>query len=185
MCYRPLAIGNQRLAMKNILITGRPGVGKTTLILKVTRLLTTNAAGFYTREVRIRGRRVGFELCTFDGKKALLAHVDFRSRFRVGKYGVDLQPLEDLGVSAIEMGIQKGCFIVVDEIGRMELYSAAFRDVVIAALDADVGLLATVGPQPIPFLQKIKSRTDCEVLEVTTENRDATAADIVSRLSAI
>ena len=169
----------------NILVTGRPGVGKTTLILKVTRLLTLDVAGFYTQEVRREGRRVGFELCTFDGKKGLLAHFDIRSRFRVGRYGVHLQPLEELGVSAIETGIQRGSLIVVDEIGRMELYSASFRDVVIEALNADVGLLATVGPQPIPFLQRIKCRTDCEVLQVTTETRDAIAGDIISRLSPI
>ena len=171
--------------MNNTLITGRPGVGKTTLILKVVDRLPLSVEGFYTHELRRRGKRVGFELCTFDGRKGILARVHFRSRFRVGRYGIDLKPLEELGVDAIRRGLKRGGLTVVDEIGRMELYSAAFREVVVEALDADIRLFASIGPQSIPFLETIKSREDCEVFEVTEENRDSLAADLLCRLSPI
>jgi nucleoside-triphosphatase len=128
---------------------------------------------------------VGFELCTFDDSTGLLAHVDFRSRFRVGRYGVDINPLEELGIRAIVKGIERGSLIIIDEIGRMELYSTRFQEIVLRALDADARLLATVGPQPLPFLQAVKSRVDCETLQLTEVNRDRIAADIVSRLSPI
>ena len=170
---------------KNILVTGRPGVGKTTLVLKVTELADVDVEGFYTREVRFKGRRVGFELCTFDGEMAVLAHVDSPSRFRVGRYGVDVECLEAVGVAPIERGIRRGSLIVVDEIGRMELYSKRFREVVLEALDADTRVFASIGPQPIPFLQEIKSRVDCEVLEISLGNRDTIAEEIISRLSPI
>jgi nucleoside-triphosphatase len=168
--------------MKNILITGRPGVGKTTLILKVVDLFSLDVEGFYTQEVRNKGRRIGFELCTFGGRRGILADVRSRSPFRVGKYGVDLKPLEELGVTAIKRGLLGSNLIVVDEIGRMELYSAPFRDAILEALDADVKLLASIGPQPIPFLDRIRARADCETLEVTEENRDSIADEVLSRL---
>jgi nucleoside-triphosphatase len=77
-----------------ILLTGRPGCGKTTLIKRIASKLGRAAGGFYTEEIR-RGRtRVGFKLVTLDGDEAVLAHVDFKTSERVSKYGLDLSALE-------------------------------------------------------------------------------------------
>jgi nucleoside-triphosphatase len=167
---------------RNILITGDPGVGKTTLIRKAVERSQLDAGGFYTQELREGGRRVGFELRTLAGEKGILAHVDIRSPFRVGKYGVELRSLEELGVVAIRRAIRARSLIAIDEIGRMELYSTMFRQCVLDALDSSCPLLATVGPQPIPFLQTVKSRSDVLVIQLTLHNRSNLLSHIHSLL---
>ena len=76
---------------KAILLTGRPRVGKTTIIKDVVRKLPGRAGGFYTEEMRERGRRQGFKIVTLDGREGILAHVGIKSRMRVSKYGVTVQ----------------------------------------------------------------------------------------------
>ncbi len=163
---------------KNILITGCSGVGKTTIILRLLERIRIDAGGFYTRELREKGKRVGFELSTLQGKTGILAHVNTKSPFKVGKYGVDIRTLEETGVEAISRAIERKILIVIDEIGKMELYSGKFRKIVIKALDSSAPVLATIGPQPIPFLNKVKSKADVLVIEVTPANRDSLPTNI-------
>ena len=85
------------MTMKNILLTGRPGCGKTTLIKRVVEELALPAGGFYTEEIRQRGERVGFKIITLSGEEAVFADVDFRTPQRLGKYGLDLAALETVG----------------------------------------------------------------------------------------
>jgi len=81
---------------KNILITGLPGVGKTTLIKKLSEELKhLHPAGFYTEEIREEGQRKGFELISLDGKRGLLSHKDIKSPYRVGQYKVDIEGFEN------------------------------------------------------------------------------------------
>ena len=62
-----------------LLLTGRPGVGKTTVVRRVVERLSRPTGGFYTCELREGGRRTGFEIVTLDGQRATLSHVDFDS----------------------------------------------------------------------------------------------------------
>jgi nucleoside-triphosphatase len=87
---------------KNVLVTGRPGVGKTSVIEAVAREFPQVAGGFTTSEIRERGVREGFPVTTLDGKSAVLAHVNFRGRVRVGKYGVDVPVFEQLALPALD-----------------------------------------------------------------------------------
>jgi nucleoside-triphosphatase len=59
-----------------LLLTGRPGVGKTTVIRAVVARLHGKAGGFYTEEIRERGRRTGFRLVALDGTTGTLASVN-------------------------------------------------------------------------------------------------------------
>src|SRR2546421_1782737 len=120
--------------MRRVLITGRPGSGKTTLIKRIVdNLPSRGAAGFYTEEIREHGARVGFKIVTLDGQEAVLAHVDFTTPARVGKYGLDLSAVEGIGVSAIRTAIREQRLVVIDEIGPMEIRSPVFRDAVTEA----------------------------------------------------
>lgn len=171
--------------MAAILVTGRPGSGKTTLVRRVVEALRAPASGFYTRETRGRdGRRTGFELVTLDGQVVTLAHVGIAGRQRVGRYGVDIEALERVGVPAIEAAVESGRLAVIDEIGKMELCSAAFREAVAAVMDSDRPVLATIPLFRTPFLDALRSRDDVTVIELTVSNRDALGARVSALLAA-
>lgn len=172
------------MAGENLLLTGRPGIGKTTLVRRVVERLGRPAGGFYTRELRMRGRRVGFEIETLAGEAATLAHVDVRSRYRVGRYGVDVEALERVGVPAVRAAVQRGWLVVIDEIGKMELYSEAFKAAVLEALDSPAPVLATITQSRHPWAERVKRRSDVYLIEVTRGNRDTLVEELVRRLMA-
>ena len=163
-----------------LLLTGRPGCGKTTLIKRVVNELARPSGGFYTEEMREAGTRVGFKLVTLDGEDAVFANVDFKTRQRVGKYGLNLSTLEAVGVEAIREAVRARQLVVIDEIGPMEIRSVIFRNAVSEALDSGVPILATIIARPLPFTDAIKKRADVTVIEVRPDNRE----QLVSELSA-
>ena len=164
---------------QKILLTGRPGCGKTTLIKRVVNKLARPAAGFYTEEIRKHGARVGFKIVTLDGKEALLAQVDFKTTERVGKYGLDLSALETVGIEALRTAVRARQLVVIDEIGPMEIRSPIFRDVVNEAFNSGAPILATITARSFPFTDAIKNRHDVTIVELRRNNRD----QLVSALS--
>ena len=169
---------------KKVLLTGRPGCGKTKLIKRVANDLARPAGGFYTEEMREAGTRVGFKLVTLDGNEAVFAHVDFKTRARLGKYGLDLSALERIGVATVRQAVRARRLIVIDEIGPMEIRSAIFRDAVTKALDSEVPVLATIYARSLPFTDAIKSRPDVSVLEVHMKNREELVTTLLDKFSA-
>jgi nucleoside-triphosphatase len=156
----------------NLFVTGQPGVGKTTLIERVLGALDVRAGGFYTREIRRCGSRVGFAIVGLDGTEGVLAQVGLESPFRVGRYGVNRRDLERVGVPAIERAIRDAELVVMDEIGRMELCSEAFQSAVIRALDSPAPVLGTLQARSNEFLDAVRAREDVAVINVTTANRE-------------
>lgn len=159
--------------MSAVLITGRPGSGKTTLVRSVLDSLRPPALGFYTRETRgPNGRRTGFEIVTLDGQTATLADARLRGPHRVGQYGVDLDALERVGVPAIQAAVSSGRLAVIDEIGKMELLSPAFQRAVIELFRHHRPLLATIMQARHPFADELKRQPDVVLLELTESNRE-------------
>jgi nucleoside-triphosphatase len=155
-----------------ILITGVPGVGKTTFILRLSEALgELRPIGFITREIREAGTRVGFEIVGFDGSRRLLSHVDIRSRYHVGKYGVDIEGFEEY-LATLDLGGTGNLPVIIDEIGKMECYSPLFRDLVVRLLESDRLFIATISRKGTPFIESIKDRKDVHLFEITRENRD-------------
>ena len=165
---------------QKVLLTGRPGCGKTTLIKRVVDELAQRPGGFYTEEIRRRGDRVGFKIITLDGKEAVLAHVDFPAAApqRIGKYGLDLSALE-IGIEAIRAAMRARQLVVIDEIGPMELRSRTFCDAVTEALNSGVPILGTITARPFPFTNAIKKQPEVILIEVRSNNRE----QLVSELS--
>jgi len=157
---------------KNILLTGVPGCGKTTVIRKVVSALEMPASGFYTAEERSSGgRRTGFSIHTLDGRSGMLAEVGLNSPWQVGRYGVDLESVDHLAVESIK--VKDGThLIVIDEIGKMECFSSLFCQAVEAALDSSNPVLGTVAVRGSDFIRKIRNRPDVSLIEVTRQNRD-------------
>ena len=152
------------------LLTGRPGTGKTSLIKQAVAELRGRAGGFYTEEIRSQGTRLGFRLVTLDGQEAVLAHIDFDSRYRVGKYGVDIESLERVGVSALQQAAEQCGLVVVDEIGKMELFSASFREAVLQIIGSGKTVLGTIMFNPNPWADAIKRQPRVSLVEVTRAN---------------
>lgn len=168
--------------MKNILLTGPPRIGKTTVVRAVIAELGDKCAGFCTEEIKESDERVGFRLSTIANKSCVLSHREIRSHYHVGKYGVDLECVEEVGVPAIKQGIKAGKVIVIDEIGKMEILSRRFKLAVLDALDSKSPVIGTMLFKRHPFCEKIKARKDVEVFEVTDENRAKLAATILAKL---
>lgn len=128
-------------------------------------------AGFYTREVREQGVRVGFEIVTLDGQAAMLSHVDFPGPYRVGKYGVDLENLHRVGLPALEVkpGID---LVVVDEVGKMECLSRQFIKAMERLWAQPVALLITVAEKGGGYMAALKEKPGKILLTVTSANRD-------------
>jgi len=169
--------------MKNILVAGKPRAGKTTLITEVIdNLRDKSIGGFYTQEIRKGGERKGFRIRTLDGKEGILAHKVTKSKYKVGSYGVNIEDLEGIGVVSIEVALKERDIVVIDEIGKMELYSKKFEEAVIRTLNSPKRVLATIPEHRNRFLNEIRRRNDVELVEITPNNRDLVVEDIVQRL---
>lgn len=152
------------------LITGRPGVGKTSLLLSLLKTLPGKKGGFYTREIREGGQRVGFQVTDLTGPEGVLAHVRFAGPPRLGRYGVDLKTFEAIGVQAVIRALQDADLIIIDEIGKMELYSSLFEMSLFKVLEAPQPFLATILAKAHPVADRIKAHPEVRLHQLTSTN---------------
>ncbi len=152
-------------------MTGQPGTGKTALIKEALARTRVKGGGFYTEEIRTKAIRQGFRIVTLDGREAILAHVNISNPYQVGKYKVDTGALDRVGVSAVQQALQESDLVVIDEIGKMELLSPQFKEVVTQAIDSGKKVLGTIMLNPQLFADQIKRHPEVEVLLVTRNNR--------------
>jgi nucleoside-triphosphatase len=170
------------LKKKNILITGLPGVGKTTLVKKLSEELKhLHPVGFYTEEIREEGRRKGFDLISLDGKKGLLSHKEIKSPFRVGSYRVDIKSFENL-IDSIPFFDPSNPLIIIDEIGKMECLSDRFKNLLKKIFDSGKLVIATIAFKGSGLIAELKERQDIKLFELNSHNRDALFLEILKEL---
>lgn len=171
--------------IRHLLLTGLPGVGKTTIITQLSHALTAyHPDGFFTQEIRENGIRKGFEVVTLDGHHQLLSHVTLPGPFRVGRYGVDLASFEKL-LETIDLRNSSSQVVILDEIGKMECLSQRFIQEVEALLDSSKMVIATVALKGGGFPAKVRSRSDCQIVNVTLQNRSTLAGTFVPTIQTI
>jgi nucleoside-triphosphatase len=170
------------LARGNILITGLPGVGKTTLIKNIVEALKDlRPVGFYTAEIREGGIRKGFELISLDGRKGLFSHTDIQSPHRVGKYKVDVKGFEAF-LGSIPLLKPSTRLVIIDEIGKMECFSERFKECLIECLNSEKWVIATIALKGSGIIEEIKKRKDVKLFEITQGNRNSLLPDILSEV---
>ncbi|XP_050709371.1 cancer-related nucleoside-triphosphatase homolog [Eriocheir sinensis] len=100
-------------ACRHVAVTGPPGVGKTTLVQKVVGQLQeaeVACSGFYTKEVRQGGKRVGFDVVTLSGRTGVLSRQRAEGSGgrepRVGNYAVDVASFESLALPLLQTQVR-------------------------------------------------------------------------------
>jgi nucleoside-triphosphatase len=170
------------MSAKNILLTGPPRCGKSTVIEKIVDQIQRPVIGFFTREIKEKGRRVGFSIINLDGREGVLAHEDSKSRVRVGKYGVDGDELDRIAVPAM-IPSEPDEIVIVDEIGKMECVSPLFRETLIKTLESANPVIGSIAQKGNPFIEKIKGRKDVLLVSVSEKNRDSLPSFLLERIS--
>ncbi|HCO95073.1 MAG TPA: hypothetical protein DIU00_14160 [Phycisphaerales bacterium] len=169
-----------------ILLTGLPGCGKTSAVMKIiSSLECEKVAGFYTQEIRENRTRKGFGWKRLDGAGGILAHVDVKSRFKVGRYGVDIAGFEKDVVPVLDAEQTDTELFVIDEIGKMEMLSVPFREAVWEALESGERVLGTIMLHSNPLADEIKRHPGVTVIPVTRENHTEVMARLLGWLKKV
>lgn len=160
-------------------ITGMPSVGKTQTLMKIIGSLEKHGyvvGGMITEPIIEKKKHVGFYVGNWQtNEKEVFAHIDFETKEKIGDYGVDIAALDKVGVPAIEQAIndEETNIIIIDEIGKMQMLSENFCEMVIEALDSDKPIMVTLHKKSrTPLLQDVRRRDDIRILEVTVVNRN-------------
>ncbi len=167
-----------------ILLTGLPGCGKTTAIMKIIDALDCEkVAGFYTQEIRQNNVRKGFSWKRLDGAEGTLAHTNIKGHSRVGKYGVDVTGFEKSVVPILDVGREDIELFVIDEIGKMECFSEKFVAAVRRLFASEKPVLATVAQKGAGFISEVKNYPNTEIFNLTSAGREKAVAEILQILS--
>jgi len=154
---------------KNFLITGLPGCGKSSLIARLIE--SKNVGGVLTPEFRKNSRREGFKIIDIaSGKEGVLAAIGIKGP-KVSRYGVNIKDLEEIGAAAIEHAVKSSPVIIIDELGKMEMYSERFKAAVESALNSNKPVVATISlKSKDEFIERIKQRKDCKLFLLNRTN---------------
>jgi nucleoside-triphosphatase len=185
-CHIRLLVSWVRNMKRVLLLTGSPGVGKTTVLTKVVNTLKEKGyrvGGMISREVREDGVRVGFEILDLTSEeRGWLANVKQRIGPQVGKYRVKLEDLERIGAEALNVAVENCDVVAIDEVGPMELSSKKFKGATRKVLESQKPVIAVVHWKARETLiNYAKSMKEAETYLVTTENRNEPGSFIAGK----
>ncbi len=169
---------------RTLLIAGRSGIGKSTLIKTLAEQLKGRAGGFYTEEISGPGGRKGFRIVTFANRSTVVAHVDFKSRSKIGRYGVNPAAIDRVGAKMILQSIESFPIVLIDEIGPLQLFSSKFQNAVLKAIGSPAQVIATVAlADDLPWVDALKRLPGVTTWELTFKNRNKMPAEVLQWLA--
>jgi len=167
--------------MNKIFITGPPGVGKTTVIMRLLEELrksNVKVGGFYCPEVRMGNKRIGFKIIDImTGEEAWLAKEE-EGFPRVGKYHVLINEVENLS-SKILISIQNSDLIIIDEIGPMELKINSLRHIIDFSINSNKPLIAVLHRNLVSEFKNYK------IIYMNYENRNQVFSILINEIKSI
>ena len=176
---------SQRRLTHNLLLTGAPGCGKTTVVMRTVEGFAGRVGGFHTREIREQGRRVGFAIETLDGQSGILAHTGLTEGSRIGKYRVNIRDIDEIVVPALLRACREADLIICDEIASMELCSEKFKAAVTEALDCPTVLLGSIQRKHHPFLDEVRRLDTVKIIEISPANRGDLPGQILKLITSL
>lgn len=171
----------------NLLITGPPRAGKTTVIRRVRDRLEAHGhrpGGICSPDLRADGNRVGFEIADLmTGDSRVMAHVDRGEGPQVGKYRVNVAAVDAVCSVAFPRAFEDADVVLVDEIAPMEAHSEVFVRQLRRAFDADIPLVAAIHHRSTEgIIGECKDRDDTDLFDVTDDTRDSVPAILIDEL---
>ncbi|XP_070157115.1 cancer-related nucleoside-triphosphatase homolog [Polyergus mexicanus] len=180
----------------HVLLTGPPGIGKTTVCKKIASILekSKNFDGFYTEEVRDRsGSRIGFDIVRVRDPERRLSLARLKnltdarqaSEHQVGNYRVFLDNFETVALPVMDLNTD---ILFVDEIGKMELFSKDFKKKVTDILLGSSKRAFVIGTIPqihkVPrqhaaLFENLYADERIKILNVSRENRNNLPEEII------
>lgn len=156
------------------LLTGKPRMGKTTLIKKLINEIGTDiCGGFYTEEIINTNDRVGFRCVSLNGESVEIANVDIPSITRIGRYGIAVDKFEEFAIKVLQEARHSKKIIVIDEIGFMQMLSKSFQKIVKEIISDKKIILGTIPLDSHPEIEKIKYLKEVRIICINESNRDA------------
>ncbi|KAM7249070.1 hypothetical protein ACFE04_029092 [Oxalis oulophora] len=177
-----------------ILITGPPGCGKTTLIKNIVEKLRNEKIpcdGFFTEEVRVNGVRRGFDIVVLNNESRYpLAYISNTRGERkppsVGRYTVDVDSFNSSLQQVFKDEDSSPKVLIIDEIGKMELFSENFKNIVKRLYDQKSNVIVASIPverKNLPFVEQLCQSPSAELISVNVGNRNLLVAELTERIS--
>jgi len=175
-----------------ILISGAPRSGKSTFMKILIKELKNeyNIIGFLTPEVKEGRSRIGFDLISIDSNNRfpLARKGNYKSKFCLGKYHVFIDKFNNFLEKKIEREIvkynnqNKKEVILIDEIGKMELFSNKFELFLRNLFNSELLIVATIGKTlKHPIKSFLMNNTEIKYFELTRQNQ----AEVLNKILAI
>ncbi|MGD7049448.1 hypothetical protein FZC83_15590 [Rossellomorea marisflavi] len=168
---------------KLFLLSGKPRIGKSTLIKQIIHEIGVGrCGGFYTEEVTNFDDRIGFRCVSMDGESVDIANVENPSATRVGRYGVNVEEFDLYAKDILQGALRTKDIIVIDEIGYMQMFSHSFKKIIQEVFSGNKVVLGTIPLNPHPEMNNMHNLKEANIITVDELNRDKIAGWLVREM---
>ena len=163
---------------KNLFIAGAADSIKTTIVRDAALSKKNRTGGFYMEAIMAGRMNKGLMIRTLDGQDRMLASKTVKSNHFLGKFPVDLNALENVGVPALRLALTTKDMIVIDEVGTLEGMSARYKETLLECLNSSKPVLATIRSSNNAFTDQLKKLSNTQTILLTKTNAASVRAQI-------